>query len=1014
MAKLESCVNQLPLSHPEAVLHDVYYKDVELIDVYVCTVLDNKRMSDVLKQLCLEAPMPDYSHLKRVKSVRTNDKATLLQDILAEVRNFIAGASHDRKVSHESLTSSALCLLQTLPVARHAVLEHLANVFDEAVNVHIIKAHPQAKNIQTDTDTESLDKTIKDACGVLFSFIKNNPSAWAPIISTWTLELLGHLSCKYAGRPGMPNPNSLNELLQQWMTCFPTKSLIEVATECFAAMVTDAPDVCVDALLESSVKYSPHFDWVVAHIGSCFPHTIITRVLMCGLKDYCHHGNRESSDPSMEEKIPKMASVVGILGHLASKHGQAIRNALMKLFEESMKSNSEVVKVTTLPFLLQLASMSQTLLQVLTSDLIKFCTPKVLNKLHEQFLNFTIQKPEDFESMMLLVIHLLMRIDNGAFEVIDFILRVATPDRTKDEVPREEVQEVGGHIINQLLFELQRSVFHRHRDGITEVPLLTSLISQVNQMTELLLQSTDKKRDWILRFLSFVSLYSGDDLTTDVLLRIISEATSPEQLSSFLRLQSIVEVKLGDILPRAVQKVTNKLRSHRIEKPLTILKNILMIMEWENGENNDKSKERSSFTYCIKSGWEAFIPLLSHSDLEIVMTTGKIMNILGMPSNISSPCAIHVSSALLSFFFSILDINDTKMSTSMFKVCRQCFKNLSKQNYAQFIVVRFLLENVIDKDVRHLFGGKAGDTPISDKKDNTSLFDENRQHGMSLTLPRSHSSVFHAGVIGQGLRRTTRKILLTHAHIKRNKEFLTDMLATCSQNHNAAEVEPLSPIKDVSMETESESPSNRMLRLQVSGDLCRMIGGLLTEMLTPDVLYNNRFWPEEESISMTVERDLYVFKQFEENPVLWDILKLYAGNSLAMSRCSPILKSLTAALMRYFETSRDKSTRDSPKQLEAVTHLIRCLSKSCLLPEPLKYVSELFPLTTPFETYLLLLSVWRYMKENPPTEDPEEVQKRVCVGRHLEIIRAILHSNINTMGHFYPRFFGALQCGTVQ
>lgn len=31
--------------------------------------------------------------------------------------------------------------------------------------------------------------------------------------------------------------------------------------------VGSAPDVCVDALLEASVKYSPHFDWVVAHIG---------------------------------------------------------------------------------------------------------------------------------------------------------------------------------------------------------------------------------------------------------------------------------------------------------------------------------------------------------------------------------------------------------------------------------------------------------------------------------------------------------------------------------------------------------------------------------------------------------------------------------------------------------------------------------------------------------------------------------------------------------------------------
>lgn len=31
--------------------------------------------------------------------------------------------------------------------------------------------------------------------------------------------------------------------------------------------VKGAPEVCVDSLLEASVKYSPHFDWVVAHIG---------------------------------------------------------------------------------------------------------------------------------------------------------------------------------------------------------------------------------------------------------------------------------------------------------------------------------------------------------------------------------------------------------------------------------------------------------------------------------------------------------------------------------------------------------------------------------------------------------------------------------------------------------------------------------------------------------------------------------------------------------------------------
>lgn len=62
----------------------------------------------------------------------------LFQDILSEVRTFIAGTSKEKSISHESLARSALHLLQTLPVARHAVLEHLCSLFDEAVKLHIL------------------------------------------------------------------------------------------------------------------------------------------------------------------------------------------------------------------------------------------------------------------------------------------------------------------------------------------------------------------------------------------------------------------------------------------------------------------------------------------------------------------------------------------------------------------------------------------------------------------------------------------------------------------------------------------------------------------------------------------------------------------------------------------------------------------------------------------------------------------------------------------------------------
>lgn len=81
---------------------------------------------------------------------------------------------------------------------------------------------------------------------------------------------------------------------------------------------------------------------------SAFPHTIITRVLMCGLKDYCQHGCQTEGDG--DAKIPKMGSVVGILGHLASKHSHDIRDALMKLFQVSGPQKLHQTQTHTLGF----------------------------------------------------------------------------------------------------------------------------------------------------------------------------------------------------------------------------------------------------------------------------------------------------------------------------------------------------------------------------------------------------------------------------------------------------------------------------------------------------------------------------------------------------------------------------------------------------------------------------------------------------------------------------------------
>lgn len=59
------------------------------------------------------------------------------------------------------------------------------------------------------------------------------------------------------------------------------------------------------------------------------------------------------------------------------------------------------------------------------------------------------------------------------------------------------------------------------------------------------------------------------------------------------------------------------------------------------------------------------------------------------------------------------------------------------------------------KDIAILFGAKQN-VPVSkdekEKKNFQSLYESNRKQGLTTTLHRTQSTVFHAGVIGQGLR----------------------------------------------------------------------------------------------------------------------------------------------------------------------------------------------------------------------------------------------------------------------
>ncbi|NWS79133.1 INT5 protein, partial [Crotophaga sulcirostris] len=334
-----------------------------------------------------------------------------------------------------------LLLLRSLPPARHAALDHLRAVFDEQVCSHLAEreAGGRGPGVAGGVASGPLAEVVQEVQRVLSGFVRGNPRAWAPPVSAWAVELMGQLSSKYGGRPGVPRASSLNELLQLWMSCAATRALMDLYTQCLSAMAAACPEACVDALLDTSVQHSPHFDWVVAHIGSSFPNTIISRVLSCGLRDFCAHGGGAVAAESPffaaaadSKRVPKMASVVGILGHLASRHAGSIKQELLRMFHEGLGAREPPLKATV-PFLLQLAVMSPPLLAAVSAELVDSLSPAVLNQLHQHFVALP---REELEGTVAVVVHLICQTSAGAFRLLQFLLFGATAGALEPGDPR--------------------------------------------------------------------------------------------------------------------------------------------------------------------------------------------------------------------------------------------------------------------------------------------------------------------------------------------------------------------------------------------------------------------------------------------------------------------------------------------------------------------------------------------------------------------------------------------------
>ncbi|XP_017777187.1 PREDICTED: integrator complex subunit 5 [Nicrophorus vespilloides] len=944
-------------------------------------------------------------------------RAAAPADPMEELRLFIMGANKQSKCISLEMTKSALLMLKTLPAARLAILEYLSNVLDIAAKNYIIRIEKEISTGKVAQPNEYDETTLAEVHSVLCGFVVANAEAWAPIISTWSLELLGKISSQYAGRAHACT--GLNDVLQLWMNCRATRTLIDITTQCLSSLMHSNTEACINALLDTSVKHSPNFDWVVAHVGSCFPQTVIVRVLSCGLKDFCLNKTYQGSNS------PKLKSVVGILGHLTTSHSTAIQKALLDMFnwglEETAFHEGDVIRnqrKATVPYLVQILTLSSKLLSTIGDEIRRTIPINVFLKLYQMTDDWCkyIDSPDGLQDLLS---NLILSCEKGGVQIIQLLLdcvNIKTKSSSVDEVTANIIKTNAWELLEYILSDIDYSVRRKNYIDRKPLKLLNSLIFDVEEVCKMLVSSEDIESQTASRIINCIGQHNPPVLI-QALSFILHNSTTDEQLAFFVRIlgSELVDktsspyyekgghfsVVLEQILEKHFERL-NGFTSFKSESLEQTWRNLLKLLKWEKSNAIFALKTR-----CISKGIE--YNLLNLTEIFKVSSLGskcshilcEILHLLDIPKLDTIPLQVTLKlvCGTVNYFFNCCKETDELLRMNGFKRTLEMFRRLScHSKVCRNKALRHLLErSLFEKADAELFGAQM-DEDNNNTEVNKQLIIQNKKISKTIHLTK-HSSVFNGGIIGNGKRKS---ICVHRPPID---------LVSINTRHLIASLKACCGIP-------VDTPNDKIV--DVSLDSLTLVSLMLVQLISPDVMYNGLPWPEEEFSKVTIERDLLIRRLFNQKPLLWDLLNFVASYRPALCYCSVLLRALTATLMHQWTSMGDQSkscNTDSYKALmDTTVRVIDVMALGQLLPPPLSSVRDVVPFLNSYEIVAILREcIWCYMRDHIPSpalfvgdsnglmwRDPTVVRP---ADPYTKTLRIIMQRNIKTVGHLYSQMF---------
>ncbi|XP_014681622.1 PREDICTED: integrator complex subunit 5-like isoform X2 [Priapulus caudatus] len=563
----------------------------------------------------------------------------------------------------------------------------------------------------------------------------------------------------------------------------------------------------------------------------------------------------------------------------------------------------------------------------------------------------------------------------------------------------EKVEKCCTVILDMLVMDLQRMIGMIATWEATrgDIPFLASLLSNQIALCNMLLQPHPQQGlVWLSRILAFVGQYGGEPVAADILHHFLCHGQDSRMASLFQSMSQEMDSQLPNALQRTVDKAFVTLQSQP-DMLETLLCNMLtLLLRWRHRRSSNR------FAIILRNHVSPLCCHLRSNNRKVSSAAMQCLHLIGHPRLLPLGTMLQLCFGVTAYFFSVLHIKAVEEKLVGVRTCRAYLQSLSEIPGAQHVLLHSLVHGCMLQGQAGPLRSRIPAPPVEKcKVEQTAmacLLEENAHHGHAIILPQSHSSVFHAGIIGKGVQNPPRAAMFTRNEISTNRQLFLDVVQACSLYHPNDETDTME--LDIAMETE------QLVTAEPGVAALEAIALMLTEMATPDVLYNQIDWPEEAFARCTVERDLVIKKRFHEYPVLWELLDFVSRDRAALLQCSVLLRGIVAILLAYWENCRDSATTASPWQLEASCRVIQIMNQGKLLPLPLSDISILFPLLSPYETHLLLRDVWQYIHENNISQTgigPGPMPG--CSSCHTDTLRSILQLNTSAVGHLYCHFF---------